>query len=337
MLSEGRRGTAIGDAEEERVLGIGRLKPMVVLLCLMAAWAVACGGSGNGAKTAKPSAAAGTQTAQNAFPVTLDESDGQKLTLDQAPQRIVSLSANATDIICAIGGGDQLVAVEQYANCPEGTQTKPALDAFQPSLEAIVAYQPDLVYVSSDTASIVEALRGAAVPVLYLELPTTLAGTLDQIQLFGRATGHAPEAASVVHGLQERIDGVQRAIADVTTGPKIYHELDNTYFTAAPSSFVGDFYNVLKAQNIAAGASDDYPQLSAEVIVQRNPDVIILADEAAGESADTVAARPGWDAINAVKNGRICRIDPNIVSQPSTKIADALETLAKCLYPDRFK
>lgn len=319
------------------MLGIGRLKAITVLVCVAAAWAAACGGSGGGSKTATPPAGASTQAPQNSFPLTLEESDGQKLTLTQAPQRIVSLSANATDIICAIGGGEQLVAVEQYANCPANGQAKPAVDAFQPSLEAIAAYQPDMVYVSTDAGSIVEALRGANIPVLFISLPTTLAGTLDQIQLFGQATGHAPEAASVVHGLQQRIDGIKRALDDVTAGPKIYHELDNTYFSAAPSSFVGDFYNVLKAQNIAAGAADDYPQLSAELIVQRNPDVIILADEDAGETAETVAARPGWAAINAVKNGRICVIDPDIVSQPSTKIADGLETLAKCLYPDRFK
>jgi iron complex transport system substrate-binding protein len=319
------------------VLGIGRLQAIIILLCVAPVWAVGCGGAAGGATTATRPAAAVTDAPQSSFPMTLDESDGQKLTLTQAPQRIVSLSANATDIICAIGGADQLVAVEHYANCPANSQAKPELDAFQPSLEAIVAYQPDLVYVSTDTGSIVEALRGANVPVLYVALPTTLGGTLDQIQLFGQATGHAPEAASVAHGLQERIDGVKRAIDDVTAGPKIYHELDNTYFSAAPSSFVGDFYNILKAQNIAAGATEDYPQLSAEVIVQRNPDVIVLADEDAGESAATVAARPGWAAINAVKNGRVCTIDPNIVSQPSTKIADGLETLAKCLYPDRFK
>jgi iron complex transport system substrate-binding protein len=319
------------------MLGIGRLTSATILLCIAAAWAAACGGSGGGSTTTTPPTAAITEAPQSSFPLTLDESDGQKLTLTQAPQRIVSLSANATDIICAIGGGDQLVAVEQYANCPANSQAKPALDAFQPSLEAIAAYQPDLVYVSTDAGSIVEALRGANVRVLYVALPTTLAGTLDQIQLFGQATGHAAEAASVVHGLQERIDGVKRAIDAVTAGPTIYHELDNTYFSAAPSSYVGDFYNVLKAQNIAAGATEDYPQLSAEVIVQRNPDVIILADEDAGETADTVAARPGWDAIDAVKNRRICVIDPDIVSQPSTMIADGLETLAKCLYPDRFK
>jgi iron complex transport system substrate-binding protein len=320
------------------VLGIGRLKSMAMVLCIAAAWAAACGGGSSASSTtATPSTLASTTVPQDSFPLTLDESDGQKVTLARSPHRIVSLSANATDIICAIGGGDELVAVEKYANCPENSQAKPELDAFQPSLEAIVAYQPDLVYVSTDTGSIVEALRGANVPVLYLALPTTLAGTLAQIQLFGQATGHAAEAASVVHGLQERIDGVKRAIDDVTAGPKIYHELDNTYFSAAPSSFVGDFYNVLKAQNIAAGATEDYPQLSAEVIVQRNPDVIILADEDAGETPATVSARPGWDAINAVKNGRICTINPDIVSQPSTKIADGLETLAKCLYPERFK
>ncbi|HYM16504.1 MAG TPA: helical backbone metal receptor [Dehalococcoidia bacterium] len=315
---------------------IGKWKLTAILLALAAAFAMACGSGGGGAPTATP-APGSSPTPHATFPLTLSEADGQKLTLASAPQRIVSLSANATDIICSIGAGAQLVAVEKYANCPSGSQTKPTLDAYQPNVEAIVAYHPDLVYVSSDTASIVAALRNAGTPVLYLALPVSLSATLDQIRLFGDITGHAGEAASLASGLQQRIDGVKKIVSDVTLGPKVYHELDSTYYSAAPNSFVGDFYTILKAQNIAAGAADAYPQLSSEVIVQRNPDVIVLADEEAGVTAASVAARPGWSAITAVKNHRICVINSSLVSEPGPRIADALETLGKCIYPDRFK
>lgn len=311
---------------------IGRLYWITMMLA--AALAVAAGACGGGSKAA-PSTA--TAAPQSAFPLTIDESDGQRLTLSQAPRRIVSLSAHATDIMCAIGAGDQLVAVEKYANCPAGGQGKPELDAFEPNLEAIASYQPDLVYVSSDTGSVVEALRRTGTNVLYLKLPSSVAEVMSQIELFGRATGHAGEAASVERGLQDRIDAVKGKLADVTAGPRVFHEVDSTYYTASPSSFIGDFYTILKADNIAAGAADEYPQLSAEVIVQRNPDVIVLADEAAGVTAESVAARPGWEAISAVKSHRICTIDASLISQPGTKIADALEALAKCLYPDRFQ
>jgi iron complex transport system substrate-binding protein len=303
-------------------------------MILAAAIVVAASACGGGSKAASPTA---TSAPESAFPLTIDGSDGQKLTLTQAPRRIVSLSAHATDILCAIGAGDQLLAVEKYANCPSNGQPKPELDSFEPNLEAIASYQPDLVYVSSDTGNVVEALRRTGTSVLYLTLPSSVADVMAQIELFGQATGHASEAASVEHGLQQRIDAVKQELADVTAGPRVFHEVDSTYYTASPNSFIGDFYKILKADNIAAGATDEYPQLSAEVIVQRNPDVIVLADEAAGVTADSVAARPGWDAISAVKSRRICAIDASLISQPGTKIADAVEALAKCLYPDRFK
>ncbi len=277
-----------------------------------------------------------TSTSAGAFPLNIQQSDGQNLALDQPPQRIVSLSTHATEILCGIGAGEQMVAVESYANCPPGSKSKPELDAYEPNLEAIAGYNPDLVYVFGDTDGIVEALRRAEIPVLYLELPPSLEGVLEQIELFGRLSGHENEAQELVQSMRERMDAVREKVADVGQGPRIFHELDPTYFTAAPNSFVGDFYNLLKAKNIAEGAADEYPQLSAEVIVQRDPEVIVLADEAGGVTADSVRQRPGWDQITAVKNNRICVIVPELVSVSGPRVVDGLEALAGCLYPERF-
>lgn len=316
-------------------LRYARLLVTIVAGCALVT-ATACDGDTPESANAPTTAASSTAVVQADFPLTIDESDGEKLTLSAVPQRIVSLSAHATDIMCAIGAGSQLVAVEKYANCEDGGGAKPELDSFEPNVEAIVAFRPDLVYVSADTSSVVEALRSAGMPVMYVTLPVSLEQVIEQIDLFGRVTGNPDKAKSVADSLQKRIDDVESALADTTAGPRVYHELDTTFFSAGPASFVGDFYKVLKAQNIAAGATDEYPQLSSEAIVQSDPEVMVLADEEAGVTADSVSARPGWGAISAVKNHRICTIDASLVSQPGTKIADALETLAKCLYPDRF-
>ena len=304
-------------------------KGLSILLSALVALVLACGGG-----SAKPAA---TQPAAAAFPQTFQESDGQTLTLRAQPQRIVSLSADATEIFCAVGAGAQLVAVDRYANCPLGSSAKPELDAYKPSLEAIAAYRPDLVFVSVNSSDVVQNLRQLNIPVLYVQVPNDLDGVLDRIRLLARASGHAAEGDKLAQQLQAQMEQVKQKLANVTTGPRVYHELDTTYFSAAPSSFVGDFYTFLKAQNIAAGASTPYPQLSAEVIVQRNPQVIVLADEAAGITPQDVKSRPGWNAIDAVKNDRICVVDPDIVSRPGPRIIDALNTLAKCLYPDRFQ
>ena len=304
-----------------------RIRPLLLISTLVIGLLVACGDD------------AGDQTAGaragSSFPLTIVQSDGAALTIAAAPQRVVSLSAHATEVFCALDAGPQLVAVERYANCPLGSSAKPVLDAFTPSLETIVSFEPDLVYVADDSG-ILEALRRLDVPVLYIELPTTLEGVLDHVLTLGRAAGRETEAKALAHTMQERIDAVTLALADVERGPRVYHELTTDYFSAAPSSFIGDVYTLLKAQNIAAGANSAYPQLSAEVIIERDPEVIVLADEASGVTADSVRARPGWSVIEAVAADRICVIDPDIVSRPGPRIVDAIDALAECIYPDRF-
>ncbi|HEY7270142.1 MAG TPA: ABC transporter substrate-binding protein [Dehalococcoidia bacterium] len=305
---------------------------ILTLIAAIAALALACG---NGGSPSTPSASSQSTAAD--FPQTIQQTDGQAVTIATKPQRIVSLDAHATEIFCAVGAADQLVAVDKYANCPLGSSAKPALDAFQPSLEAIAGYRPDLVYTSANGGDIVTSLRRLNIPVIYIVNPTSLSGVLDHINTLAAASGHAAEGKKLTASMQTRMDGIKSKLAAVSQGPRVYHELDNTLYSAAPNSFVGDFYTFLKAQNIAAGAASAYPQLSAEVIVQRNPEVIVLADEAAGISANDVKSRPGWGVIDAVKNNRICVVDPDIVSRAGPRIVDALDTLAKCIYPDIFK
>ena len=273
------------------------------------------------------------------FPLTVEMTDGETLTLEAPPERIVSLSAYATDVLCAIGAGDQVVAVEQFANCPAGGEDKPALDAFVPNVEAIAGYKPDLVYVSDDIDGLVAALRRLKIPVVYLAIPNAIDDVLARIDLFGQVTGHEEEATALRTSIEERISTVEakvKAIAAAEKPPRIYHELDPSFFTVGPGSFIDELYSRLGAENIAADVDSPYPQLTAEAIVAADPQVIILADEPSGVTPAAVAERPGWDKISAVVDGRVCVVDPSLLSQPGPRIADALEALAKCVYPDQF-
>jgi iron complex transport system substrate-binding protein len=166
---------------------------------------------------------------------------------------------------------------------------------------------------------------------ILLSIPESAEGTLEQIRLVGRITGHSAEAEAYAKGMEQRISDIKASAA----GQKqlsVYHEVDNTFYTAGPGSFVDDLYEILGARNIAEDADSAFPQLTQEAIIQAAPDVIILADEDAGESAETVSARPGWDAIPAVKNKRIYTVDPDIVSRPGPRLITALETLEKLVY-----
>jgi iron complex transport system substrate-binding protein len=275
---------------------------------------------------------AGTQPDASYFPVTLTDGDGTEVTIEEPPQKIVSLDAAHTEILFAIGAGDQVSAVDNTSNCPLQVQALSArVDAFNPSLEAITGLEPDLVITAFDIGDIVAAMRGAGLTVLVLPSPSDIEGTYDDIRLVGEATGHPDEANSLVTAMISRIKQITDSVAG-QDGPSVYHELDNTYFSAGPGSFVDDLYQSLGADNIAESTGKPYPQLSAEAIIAANPEVIVLADEAFGESAATVAARPGWDAIDAVQNGRIYGLDPDIASRPGPRIVDALKLLAEALY-----
>lgn len=307
-----------------------RMRPLFLLLAaVLATVLAACGGASESNTPATEPAAS--------FPQSITQADGEVLTIARKPERIVSLAPHGTEVFCALGAESQIVAVERYANCPLGASAKPELDGFRPNLEAIAGFRPDLVFVADNPGDIVQNLRRLGIPVLYLKVPTNLDGVLDHIRLLGAASGHAAEADRLTQSMTSRMEQVRRRLPSTVQGQRVYHELTTDYYSAAPASFVGDFYTFLKAQNIAAGAATEYPQLSAEVIVQRNPQIIVLADEAAGVTAPQVKARPGWQAIDAVKNDRICVVDPDIVSRPGPRVVDALDILAKCLYPDQFR
>jgi iron complex transport system substrate-binding protein len=268
------------------------------------------------------------------FPLTLTDGAGATVTLTSAPQKIASLDAAHTETLYAIGAADQVAAVDNTSDCPaQAAAIQARVDAFNPSLEAITALQPDLVITAFDTGDLVVSMRNAGLTVLFLPAPADINGTYDDIELVGRATGHAGDADALVTSMSNAVHAIEGAV-DGKQAPTVYHEVDNTYYTAGPGSFIADLYKTLGAANIAESTGEAYPQLSAETIIAADPQVIVLADEDYGESPDTVKARPGWSAIDAVKKGHIYGIDPDIASRAGPRIVDALRTLEADLYPE---
>jgi len=323
-----------------------------MLMALLATIAAGCGDDEKGSGTpaaptvtdAAPSAGAfepfdcdgeysGTAPDDSAFPLDVTDDTGATVSFEEPSSAIVSLSAAHVEVLYAIGAGDQLVAGDLFSDCPAAAEELVQLDSFTPSVEAITALEPDLVILGFPDPDLEAALAGVGVGSLLLEPPPDVGGVLDDIGLLGRVTGHADEARALSAGMTSRIDEIVSALPD-TEPPSVYHEVDNTFFTAGPASFVDDLYDILKAENIATPTGESFPQLTQEAIIAAEPEVIILADEDAGESAATVSARPGWDAIPAVRNERIYTIDPDIVSRPGPRLVEALERLGALLYQE---
>jgi iron complex transport system substrate-binding protein len=292
--------------------------------------AVACGSSSS-STTSAPGGAAGS----GSFPATITTANGV-VHVKSRPTAIMSLSPTATEMLYAIGAGSQVKAVDSDSDYPpQAPRTK--LDALDPNLEAIVAYKPDLVVVSNlsdNFASLAKSLASFSIPVLYLPAPAGLSGVYSQFDQLGRATGHLAQAEHEDATLRSEISKIVASVPHRAHPISYYYELDQTYYSVTSSTFVGSLLALLGMKSIAdtasgAASSGGYPQLSSEYIVKANPDYIILADTVCcRQDAATVAARPGWSSLAAVKDGHIIPLNDDIASRWGPRIVDLLHTVA---------
>lgn len=249
----------------------------------------------------------------------------------EAPQRIVSLSATATEMLYAIGAGKQVIAVDEYSNYPaDAVALGTKLNAFEPNIEAIAAYTPDLVIISNDMASVTERLKALDIKVWVGAAPATIDDAYAQITQLGAATGHTDEASQLVTSMKDDIstavDGVK-----APAGTTYFYELDDTYYSVTSNTFIGSLLSTLGLTNIADGveAGNDYPQFNAEALIKANPGIIFLADtKCCAQTAATVAARPGWSSIAAVKNNAVIELDDDISSRWGPRIVDLVKQFA---------
>ena len=266
------------------------------------------------------------------FPVSVTAANG-KVTVARKPRRIVSLSPTATEILYAIGAGPQVIAVDDQSDYPKSApRTK--LSGFTPNVEAIAGYKPDLVVASFDPKGLVAALRKLRITVVLHPAAPSLAAAYRQIDQLGMLTGNRDPARTLVARMKKRIGEVV-ASAKPRRNLSVYHELGPDFYSATSSTFAGRVYRLFGLSNIADAAdatSSGYPQLSPEYIVSRNPDLIVLADSVCcGQTPDTVAARPGWSRIAAVRTGSIVRVDDSIASRWGPRIVNFVRAVATAL------
>jgi iron complex transport system substrate-binding protein len=250
-----------------------------------------------------------------------------------APQRIVSLSPTHTEILFAIGAGDQVVAVDNFSNYPkEARAVMTDLSAFEPNVEAVAGYEPDLVITEATNPDFLTQLDSLGLEHWDGPAPVGFSDVYAQIEQLGAVTGHVGEAAELASQMQTDIDAIVAGMPALESPLSVYHELDDTYFSVTSDTFIGQIYNRLGLRNIADEAETTggaYPQLNAEFIISTNPDLIFLADtKCCGESAETVAARPGWDAITAVTNGGVVEMDDDIASRWGPRIVNYMQAVA---------
>ena len=247
-------------------------------------------------------------------------------------ERIVSISTVATEMLFAIDAGDRVVAVDSMSNYPAEAPTTD-LSGYQPNVEAILGFAPDLVVLSYDPGDVVAGLEAAGVATLLQGAAYTLADTYDQITALGAITGDVDEAAALVAGMQSEIAELAASVQERDEPLSYYHELDDTLYTVTSSTFIGEVYALAGLVNAADAADPDgaswgYPQLSAEYLLDADPDLIFLADtRCCSQTAVTVAERPGWETLTAVTNGTVIELDDDVASRWGPRIVHLLRVI----------
>jgi iron complex transport system substrate-binding protein len=320
---------------------------LVVLLSVLALVAAACGGSESGISDtsaaevgeesvpeAESEAQAGEEDdapseAASDFPVTI-ESDGGIWTLESAPERIVSLSPTATEILFAIGAGDQVVAVDSFSYFPDEAPVTD-LSGFDPNVEAVIAFDPDFVVLSNDANDLIASLTELGIPVLVSPAPSDIEGGYVTMTDLGVANGRVDETAAVIAVMRDEIAAAYAVAPE--TSIRVYHELGDSLYSASSFGFVGSVYAKMGAANIADEADADksgFPQLTEEYIIAADPELIVITDQV-GYTADDLAARPGWSEITAVKNGNIVTVNTDIASRWGPRLPQFIEAVTQAV------
>jgi iron complex transport system substrate-binding protein len=272
------------------------------------------------------------------FPATLSDFQSRSVTVPARPERLVSIGPSITAFLFALGAGPRVVGVDDFSDEPAEAATREHVGGIKVNFEKVVALKPDLVFSVKFSDGTIEKLQAASLNVLVVD-PQSVSDVAKTATLLGKAVGADGEA--LARSIQRRVDAVRTKTANVTTRPRVYHEIDASdpakIFTVGPGSYINDLIDIAGGANIAARAASAYPQLSAEEILRTDPEIIVLAADAYSAKAADVAARQGWSIIAAVKSNRILTIDPNLINRPGPRVGEAAEAYAKLVHPELFK
>jgi iron complex transport system substrate-binding protein len=275
--------------------------------------------------------------------LTFTDGLGREVKLDGPVQRVLSMAPSNTEILFAIGASSQVVGRDSLSDYPaEAADITDIGSTFEAlNTEAIVALKPDLVLAAEiNTPEQVKQLEDLGLTVYYLKNPVTLEEMYDNLAIVAQLTGHEGEATTLIESLKARVAAVDEKIAPLSSRPGVFYELDATDpakpYTAGKGTFITLLIDRAGGYNIASDI-DGYPQFSLEQVVTADPAFIILGDARYGVSPESIAQRPGWENLSAVKNGNVVPFNDDLASRPGPRLVDALEELAKILRPGLFE
>ncbi len=270
------------------------------------------------------------------FPLTVTDSSGRTVTFEKMPEKLVSAVPSNTEIIYALGKGNQLVGVSVYCNYPEEALSVNKIGDYNgPNLELIIDSKPDVFFAAWLSEEVLAQLEGAGIPVMLIN-PTNLEETYQSIQDIGDIIGSSKEAEELIgsmRGKQENIMQITKGYQAKTVFYEIWHD---PLMTVGPGSFINELITMSNGINIAQDAESAYPEYSLELLISKNPQVYMTSDDGF-KTPEDIFGRAGYENIEAIRNGQVFMLHPDITSRPGPRIIDGLEMIAKAIHPEAFE
>ncbi len=302
-------------------------------------------GSGCG-ETQRPVGVRGAVTAAtpstDTFPTVVRDDLGRRVRIPAAPRRIISLSPSHTECLYALGVGDHVIATDSYSDFPPSVKAKATLTCWpRPPMERIVALKPDLVVLFTESSDIVDQLQRLGIPVLKY-FPTSIDGAYRTLRSLGQAVGRQSGAQSLIAEMQQRLRDLELRLRGAKPR-RVMFELDAMDparpFVAGGAGLYGEAMERAGALNVFGDVHSPAFAVSAEQVLLKSPEVILLGDSSTPvnpQSPAKVAARPGWGPVPAVRSGWIFPVKSELLTRASPRLIDGIREIARRVHPDRF-
>jgi iron complex transport system substrate-binding protein len=250
------------------------------------------------------------------------------------PQRIISLSPSATEILFAIGAQNQIAARSDFCDFPENAKNIPSVGGFDGktlSIEKILSFSPDFVYLTNGMHNYLIPFLQKHNIAYYISVADSVQTVLQEIAEIGKITDHQLQAQKLCNQIKQDL---QKIAEQNKSKPKVtvYWEVwTPPYMSAGKNSFINEIITYAGGINIFSDIEQPYPVVSEEAILMRNPQIIIIPNSTVGGTT-AVTSRKNWQNISAVKNNKIYSVDTNIISRPGPRISQAIELISNCIY-----
>lgn len=271
------------------------------------------------------------------YPLTVTDASGLEMTFEKAPERIVSLSPSETEVLFALGLDERIVGVTPWCNYPEEALSKPGVGSLDGNAETIIAAEPDLLVgiLSLNNPQYIENYRSLGLNVFTVE-PQTVEEAMERIIQIGIITDTQAQAHKIVAQMEEEMRSVVEAVEQLTEEDykKVYIEYSEGW-TVGKDTFMDELITLAGGRNIVDSVSG-WIEITEEVIIQANPDVIIYPSYVEG-LAETIKQRSGWADIPAVQHDRIVAVDDDLISRPGPRLTQGLIHVANAIHPGLVK